>query len=331
MHRPMPFLLSLLVLNALVLALLLPACARKPAARAPGPVRAVVTIPPLAGLLKPLLPADSRFTMLMAPGKSEHGYEFSPSDVAALADADLVLYVGLGLEAPVERFLNRNRWPGRREVCLGVVLGMQELGKDPHDHADHHHDHSHDHDHDHGDVDPHVWLDPLMMIAVVDAAADAVRDAARAANLLTPAESARISSAQAQLKSRLIALDNTYGDRLAPFKGAAIVTHHAAFGWLAKRYELRVAEVIRHVEAAEPTPGQLAEVVAAIKRENVPVIFVEPQYDAAAAERIARLAGVRLGVLDPLGDGDYFVMMERNLDALVRGLAGEPAGDEGGQ
>lgn len=326
MHRPMPFLLAL---GALLMAFLLPACARKPAARAPGPVRVVVTIPPLAGLVKPLLPADSRLTMLMTPGRSEHGYEFSPSDVAALADADVVLYVGLGLEAPVERFLTRNRWPGRREVCLGVVLGMQELGKDPHDHAHHHHDHSHDHDH--GDVDPHVWLDPLMMIAVVDAAADAVRDAARAADLLTPAESARISSAQAQLKARLIALDNTLEERLAPFKGAAIVTHHAAFGWLAKRYQLRVAEVIRHVEAAEPTPAQLAEVAAAIKRENVPVIFIEPQYDAAAAERIARLAGVRLGVLDPLGDGDYFAMMERNLDALVRGLAGEPATGEGGQ
>ena len=51
--------------------------------------------------------ARSTVTVLMQPGKSEHGYEFTPADVAALATADLVVYVGLGLEGRIEATLKK--------------------------------------------------------------------------------------------------------------------------------------------------------------------------------------------------------------------------------
>ena len=68
------------------------------------------------------------------------------------------------------------------------------------------------------------------------------------------------------------------------------------------------------------TPQAVAATVDAIKKEGVKVVFVEPQYDRTAAQRIAEAAGVRVAVLDPLGDGDWFKMMRGNLEALVKAL-----------
>src|SRR5882757_8715144 len=68
-------------------------------------LRAVVTIPPLKGLIEPLLPPGTTVTVLMQPGRSEHGYEFTPADMAAMARADVFVYVGLGLEGRIEATL----------------------------------------------------------------------------------------------------------------------------------------------------------------------------------------------------------------------------------
>ena len=90
--------------------------------------------------------------------------------------------------------------------------------------------------------------------------------------------------------------------------------------------------MIREFETSDPSPGDLAKVVEAIRTENVKTIFVEPQFNGVAAERIAKMSGVKVGHLDPLGDGDWFKMMKGNLDALVSGLSeGEPVKPAGGK
>ena len=78
--------------------------------------RAVVTVPALAGLVKPMLPKDAELRILMQPGRSEHGYEFTPTDIAALGRADLVVYVGLGLEPQVHTFIQKRPSDTRRVV-----------------------------------------------------------------------------------------------------------------------------------------------------------------------------------------------------------------------
>lgn len=289
-----------------------------------GPLRVAVTVPALAGLVRPLLPPGAELTMLMQPGRSEHGYEFTPTELAALGRSHVAVLVGLGLEPAVEKFIARQADGPRRVVNLGEALGIRGVSvcTDPshtHGHADDH-THAHDPDANSADlplVDAHLWLDPVLVAQSVPSLRAAVEGAMETRGLLTPEARSALDAAEADLLARVNAVDAAYRERLAPLAGRAIVTHHAAFGRVADRYGLRVAEVIRPIESAEPTPGQLAGVVEAIRRENVRGIFVEPQFDPSSARRIAAAAGVRLGVLDPLGDGDWFALMARNLDALV--------------
>lgn len=303
-------------------------------ADAPHPLRVAVTVAPLAGLVKELVPDDTQITTLLAPGKSEHGFEFTPRELGALGRADLIVYVGLGLEPQVDRFLARNTRGPRQIVEMARVLGIatpEPTKLDEHGHPVDAHDGPHDHaaspdkneedaDHHHHAIDQHLWLDPVLVERLIPDLAKSIEQATtRPGGGLGGALATRVEA----LQKKIAAVDQEYATRLAPFKGQSIVTHHAAFGRIAERYGLKVAVVIRPIESAEPTPGQIAEVVAAIKAQHVKAIFVEPQFNAAAAERIAAAAGVRVGTLDPLGDGDWFKMMRSNLDELVDKLGAQ--------
>lgn len=291
-----------------------PASVTKPAA-----LRAVVSIAPLRGIVEPLLPPGSTVRVLMPPGRSEHGYEFTPADMAELAGADLVVFVGLGLEPQIQEFVTSHASPKRVDISLAEALGLHTTHEpDAHDHGDNH-EHC-----DHGPVDPHVWLDPDLVAKATPRIVDAAREAVAAADRETPA--ARAAALEAITKnllaqSAMIAkLQEDLKATLLPHKGAKIVTHHAAFGRFAERYGLVIAEVIKGNEGAEPTPGRIASIVSAVKAEQVKAIFVEPQFNAAAAERIAKAAGVKLGTLDPLGDGDWFTMMRANAEAIAANI-----------
>ena len=291
-------------------------------------LRVAVSVPPLKGLIEPLLPAGSTVTMLIAPGRSEHGYEFTPAELASLAQADLVIYVGLNLEPKIERIVTRHASPQQRVVCFAQAVGLslpadvaQPDNHDHHDHADHDHDHDHadhDHDHDHDHrIDPHLWLDPVLCQKLVPALATEVK-AILAAKGGTPES---VDPAAAALDARVQLVDQSWVAGLAPFKDGAFVTHHDAFSRPASRYGLRIASVVRSLETADPTPAQLAGVVEAIRSQHVKTLFVEPQFDPKAAQRIAKAANVNLARLDPLGDGDWFKLMHANLEALTQGLA----------
>lgn len=279
----------------------------------------VVTIPPLKGLISPLLPEGTNVRSLMPPGRSEHGYEFTPSDLAALAKADVIVLVGLGLEARVEKALKDKEVKGRQVINLGSALGLEQKGE--HVHTE---ECEHDHAHDHASewVDQHVWLDPVLVQTLVPKMRDTIASAMK--NKGATKEQLLALSVKADAwTTRIAEVHAQYESRLAPVKGRSFVTHHNAFSRVADRYGIKVAASIRQLEASEPTPADIAAAVKAIRGGGAKAVFVEPQINQAAPRRIAAAAKVKVGVLDPLGDGDWLALMQKNLDALVSGLNDE--------
>lgn len=309
-------------MRAILLAILMSflpvaASARAQAQPSEKPLRVVVTVAPLRGIIEPLLPKGSSIKVLMPPGRSEHGYEFSAADLRELAKADLVFYVGLGLEPRLESLLSKDPRPTRVAACFADAAGIKA---EPAEH-EHHDDPTHAEDEHEHPLDPHLWLDPVLVKQVVPKLAAAVHRAGGSESKPDAALNPALAKRADDHAARIGTVDEEYRQKLAPFKGRAIVTHHNAFPRLADRYGLRVAAVIRGLENAEPSPEKMEEVVKAIKKEQVPTIFVEPQYSAGLAERIAREAGVKVSRIDPIGDGDWFKLMERNLESLVKGLS----------
>lgn len=305
--------LSVVLAGAFAVILSVPGCSRDPdAAGGRGesgePVRVVVSIPPLAGLVRGLVPDDAVITVLVPPGRSAHGIELAPSDVAAIGNADLVIVVGAGLDTSVERVAKRSAQT--KLIDFSRVIGLEGAGP-AHDHDHEEHAETDDHDHDHAGPDLHVWLDPTLCEQLVVAVGEAMS---------TPAEAVEAK------RSELRALDAELQATLAPVAGRSIVTHHDSFSRFASRYGFTIAAVVRPLDSVEPTPGELARTAQAVRDSGAAAILSEPQMPPGSAQRLAELTGARAGMLDPLGSGDYFAMMRANAAELVRVLVDEPAG-----
>src|SRR3989304_10474533 len=111
--------------------------------------------------------------------------------------------------------------------------------------------------------------------------------------------------------------------------GTEFIPAHAAFGYLAGRYGLRVIAVSGLAPEAEPSASRVKEIVRQARRAGIRVVFVEPLGERRVAETIAREVGGTTAVLDPLesptieaqGAGEnYFTVMDENLDQLAQGL-----------
>ncbi len=301
------------------------------------PLRVVVSIPPLKGLIEPLLPAGSTVELLLPPGVSEHGYEIPPGKLASLAKADLVVYIGMGMEPQVEKSLAKNAAADRRVVKFenvpGVMAAKKPQSAGGHDH-DAHAGHAHD---EHGncvhEIDPHVWLDPLMAMSLVDEVAREIAEhrlvaIARLEGLGRAGDSEPKAAARAQierdpvvvkLRARLLELHQRAQTITQRPARRTIVVAHDAFGWLAQRYNLEVV-AISGLAAGEPKPEAIRDAVRVIREKSLTTLFIEPQLNTTAAKRVAQLTGAKIDMLDPLGDGDYFKLMNANLDALARAL-----------
>lgn len=292
----------------LVLLAVLVGCSEKPLERVGGPARVVVSIPALVGLVRDALPEGAEVTVLIPAGVSPHAFAPKASDLAALRRADLVIFNGMGVEVGLAAMLRSTDHAFREEIVFADVVGV-EGQEDADEHAGH----------DHGAVDPHLWLD-------VTYAANFVMHVGRwqlggdGKPREVPDGGDMRSARTVAILMQIIDINDQYIERLAPFKGARVVTDHQAWDRLFERYAIEVAGVIRPIEHVEPSAGVLARVIETIRDTRVSGIFVEPQFARGPAERIAGATGVPIGRLDPLGQGDWFAMMEANLEEIVRTL-----------
>ncbi|MCC5822431.1 MAG: zinc ABC transporter substrate-binding protein [Planctomycetes bacterium] len=282
-----------------------------------GPV-VLVEVAPLVSLVRPLVADGVEVRSIVPAGSSPHGYQMSPSDARRLRDAAMVVVVGPVLEPSISRAVGR-------QVERDRVFNIAEaLGVEIEEGHHHHHDH-HGHDlHDcagHG-TDPHLWLDPVL----VDALLGALPSALASRGLAASDAEQRAESLRAEVRE----VGAAYEARLEPFAGRAIITHHDAFRRIAERYGIVIAQVIRPVASVEPTPGDLSRVRAAVAEYGVGAVFIEPQFPDGLPRRIASRLGLEVHTLDPESSEDWLGMMRANLDALVAGLSAPAPGGASG-
>jgi zinc transport system substrate-binding protein len=222
---------------------------------------------------------------LTPPGAEPHDVELSSDDVDAVLDADVVLYLG----GPFQPGLAKAATRARRAVDL-LPPGERE--------------------------DPHVWLDPPRF-------AEAVGRVEEALAATDPAGAPSYRTRASALRDELDQLHADYQAGLAQCQRRVIVTSHDAFARLARRYGLEQEPLTGISPSAEPDPARLAELADLVRRRGVTHVFTERLVSPRVAEALAREAGVRTLVLDPLEgevEGGYVAGMRRNLDVLRTAL-----------
>lgn len=229
-------------------------------------------------------------SVLLPPGAEAHDYEMTPAAAAAVEDADLVLRSGAGLESWLDEALETiGGGETARDMSDGIALREPSEVEGAGDHAD-------DEVHDDREVDPHYWLSAPNAIRMVEN----VRDALSAADASNEGSFAERS---ADLIGRLEAADAEIRSLMAeiPEEERAIVTNHDALGYFIDEYGLRfVGSIFPSLDvAADPAPGELAELIETIRSERVAAIFSESAVSPELANTIAAETGAEV-VEEPL-------------------------------
>lgn len=221
-----------------------------------------------------------------------HDFQATPADLVRIADADVFIVNGAGMESFLDKVMDPSR-------VVDASAGIPLL-----------------------DGNPHVWLNPALAIQQVRTieTALAARDPAHA--------DAYRDNAKAYI-AKLEKLDATMQEQSKSFAHRDIITFHEAFPYLADALGLRIVAVIEREPGSEPGARELANIIDTVRRTNVRALFVEPQYPSASAETIARETGAKIYTLDPVVTGPmekdaYIRIMERNMETLESALGTAP-------
>jgi zinc transport system substrate-binding protein len=243
---------------------------------------------------------------LTPPGVEPHDLELAPDDIEAIANADVIVYLGGGFQPAVEDAL------AEAEHAVTVdALNAVATNAAPASEAD-----------EGLTVDPHVWLDPARYEEIV-------RSVSAALSKADPANEATYAANAEAYIGQIAALDEEFRVGLSDCERTTIVTSHEAFGYLADAYGLTQVGILGLSPEAEPDPRRLAELRDLVEREGVTTIFAEELVSPKVAETLASEAGVRVAVLNPIesltdaqekAGEDYLSLMRENLDTLRRAL-----------
>lgn len=304
----MRFRLRLLLLVAASL------CFFTPQSATSTPLKAVVTIFPLGDLFKRVGGDLVDVEILLKPGQSPHTYEPSPGDMKWIESSDVVVMAGFGLETWLDKLLKASPKKNRLEMDISKAV-KNPISADPRDEAHEGHGHAH------GFINPHYWLDPDIMANAVMLMGEKLAER-------LPAESKAIMSRANSVAAELNALDSEISRRLSgPGLGREFVAFHNAWPYFARRYGLRVAGVIETAPGREPSARHIVQLVKEIKRSKARAVMVEPQFSPRLGQTLAREAGVKTAVVDPIGgmpEGQsYFDLMRNNATRFEEALRGK--------
>ncbi len=224
-----------------------------------------------------------------------HDYQLTAGDVRRLADADLLLVNGAGMEPFLGKVAQQS--PGVRVV--GVSEGIALL-----------------------DDNPHVWVS-------LEGARRQTENIAAALAAAAPDRADAFRANASAYNASLSALEEKMRAALAPYAGTPIVTFHEAFPYFARDFDLDLAGEIEREPGAEPSARELADTVKLVRERKVKALFAEPQFPDKSAQVVARETSVRVYSLDPVvtgpsdpeeARGAYLRAMEKNLEVLQEAL-----------
>ncbi|WP_105567230.1 zinc ABC transporter substrate-binding protein AztC [Microbacterium halophytorum] len=252
---------------------------------------------------------EAEVTVLMKPNADPHSFEISAQEAARLADSDLLVSNGLGLEENVEQHLETAAGSGAPRFVAGEHITPLAFSADGAT----------------GD-DPHFWTDPERMASVVSALGDTLAE-------LPGVDAAAIDGNVDAYLDDLEALDD---EMTAAFEGIpesnrALVTNHHVFGYLADRYGFETvgAVIPSGTTLASPSAADLDSLASAIESTGVPAIFAESSQPDRLVQVLADEAGVDVDVVELFSESltgpegpapTYLDMMRVNSDRIAQGL-----------
>ncbi len=276
-----------MVLGVIMMAVGLPACQQTD--RQPEMVVSV-SIQPLQYFIDRLTDEALEVNVMVPPGASHSTYSPTPQQFMRLSDSGFYIRIGyLGYE---------QAWIGRlRELNPDMeVLNLSEhteliVGEEI-DHGDHTHE---------GGIDPHIWMSPRVMQSLLPK----IRDMVVA---IYPELDEVVQRNYPLLADEMAEMDRLFESVHTELANHSFMIYHPALTYLARDYGFNQIS-IEH-EGKEPSPAMMQRIIRDAKAHDIPVIFIQAEYDMRSAELIGRETGAQLAQINPEGYNWQEIMTE---------------------
>lgn len=248
---------------------------------------------------------------MMVKGADAHSFEPSARNLAAIEESDAFIYANPEMETWVPTLVE--------SLSSSTIIIETDKNTELLQNEDADHEESNDGDHNHV-IDPHTWLDPVL-------AQEQVEEIKKALIELDP-ENETIYTENAE--SFITELEELNQDFEIAFESAdhrMFISQHAAFGYLAHRYNLVQESLAGLSSETEASPQRMAEMTELIKEGNIPVIYYNSNSSSDLAQTVADEANIEIEVLHSLesvpneelhsGQG-YLSLMRENLENLKK-------------
>ena len=241
-----------------------------------------------------------------------HDYQILSRDAKLIADADVFIINGAGMETFLEDVYMSNENLKIVDSSKGVTL-IENCDE----HHENHEEETH-HEHNHS-VNSHIWMSPENAKIQVDNIAE---------NLASyyPQYKDIIEENQKDYINRLSELSDELDEKSKVLKDKNIITFHESYDYLASEYDFNVIATVESHEGAQVSAKGLAELVGVIKNNNVKVLFTEPDYKGSAATILSNETGVLICTLNPVIKGEvsltaYEDIMRENLETILKAVS----------
>lgn len=268
----------------------------------PGAIKVVTTTTVFAAIVRSVGGSRTDVRSIIPPGVGPEDYEPKPDDARSLADAQLIVSNGVGLDDFLDRLLSSGSGGTTPRLVLGE--GIPTITID-------------------GVPNPHFWLDPTLVKSGY------LPKIVTALSALAPADAATFQANATAYGTQLDALDaelKATVDTL-PAPNRKLVTFHDAFPYFARHFGFELVGVVVANVGQEPNAAELAALVEKVKAAGVKAVFSEAQFNPKLAQTLADEAGIKQVVttlyndaLGPAPADSYPGMMRWNVDKIVEAL-----------
>ncbi len=244
---------------------------------------------------------------------SPHDYQLRPQDMLKLRDARVVVRIGLDFEPALDKAIKANG--SIQRLTLSSFLDETNFI--------HHSENTNsaepgNHGHIHGEINPHLWLDPALLIQMSEGLAKAL-------SLEFPNFQDQFEDNLTHLKEELLKIDKNIQDVQNQISKAPFLTQHDAFAYFFKRYELNWAGWIESASDWNLEPQRISKILQQSRNKAVKVIFLERGSHQRPPDSLLKDLAIPIATLDPMETGVYQpgafqITLNKNLETLKSNL-----------
>lgn len=270
---------SLKLTLAVAVVLLAATACQQTGRKQPEPIVSVSIIP-LQFFIDQLTDGALEVNVMVPPGASHATYSPTTSQFRRLSDSGLYFRIGhLGYEqAWIGRLSELN--PTMKVVNLSG--GLELIRGEEIDHGDHVHE---------GGIDPHIWMSPSVMLKLLPTMRDAILE-------IYPELSETVQTRYEELQAELLSVHRAMEMVTSDLDQRTFMIFHPALTYLARDYGLEQVSIERG--GKDPTPAQLSRIIREARTHQVPLIFIQEEFDVRSAQLVSEESGATLVQINPM-------------------------------